>query len=429
MIICRKIKLYPVGDEKEVNRVYKFIRDGMYAQYQALNLGMGLLTSAYFKCGRDIKADEFREVQKSITNSNPIFHNIKFAKGVDSLSLVNKKIKQDFSASLKNGLASGERCINNYKRESPLMTNGRNLRFNSNIESNEDLNKKFLDKDFKVFIKWVNNIEFQVVLGENLKKSIWIRHDIKKIMEGEYKVCESSIQFDDKKIILNLSISIPDVKTIELDENTVVGVDLGIAVPAVCALNNSKYIREFIGTKQDFLLVRVKIQSQLRRERKRLKSVKGGHGRNKKLKSLDRFKSREENFAKTYNHYVSKKVIDFALKNKAKYINLENLTKDGFKDRILRNWSYYQLQQFIEYKAKINGIVVRKVDPYHTSQNCSECGHWEKGQRLSQSEFQCKSCGLEINADFNGARNISKSVNFTEEKSKNKKSKKKKSVN
>lgn len=29
--ICKTIKLYPVGDKNEVDRVYKFIRDGQYA--------------------------------------------------------------------------------------------------------------------------------------------------------------------------------------------------------------------------------------------------------------------------------------------------------------------------------------------------------------------------------------------------------------
>lgn len=415
MIICRKLKLYPIGDKEEVNRVYKFIRDGMYAQYKALNLGMGLLSSVYLKCNRDIKSDEFKETQKSITNSNQIFNNIDFATGVDSLSLITQKIKQDFSTALINGLAKGERSITNYKRDFPLMTRGRNLRFTTNVEAGIDIADKFLEEDFEVFIDWVNKIKFKVVLGFNLKKSQKIRNVLKNILLGIYKVCGSSIEFDDKKIILNLSLNIPNVDKTNLDENTIVGVDLGIAIPAVCALNNSNYIRQSIGSKQDFLAVRTKIQSQLRQERKRLVYVKGGHGRTKKLQALERFTSREKNFTTTYNHFVSKRIIDFALKNKAKYINIENLTKDGFDDRILRNWSYYQLQNFIEYKADMNGIIVRKVNPYHTSQNCSACGHWEEGQRLSQSEFKCKSCGLEINADFNAARNIAKSTNFIEE--------------
>ena len=65
---------------------------------------------------------------------------------------------------------------------------------------------------------------------------------------------------------------------------------------------------------------------------------------------------------------------------------------------------------------------MRKVNPCYTSQVCSECGHYEKGQRINQDKFICKntecrfhspnSKGGYINADFNAARNISKSTLF-----------------
>lgn len=412
MIICKKIKIYPIGDKEEVNRVYQFIRSGQYAQYQALNLGMGLLTSSYLKNNRDIKSLDFIETQKSITNSNPIFKNIEYSKGLDTLSAVIQKIKKDFSTSLKNGLAKGERCITNYKRDNPLITRGRSLVFYSNLENNKDnLENKFLKGDFEVYLSWVNKILFKVDIGRP-QKSNELRHTLKNVLKGYYKIAESYIQIDDKKIILNLSIEVKE-KQIELDNNTVIGVDLGIAIPAVCALNNKDYIRKSIGSAKDFLKVKTKIQNQLTQSKKIMKFTSGGHGRTKKLKGLERFTKKEKNFTKTYNHMVSKQIIDFAIKNKAKYINIEDLSENSFDDKILRNWSYYQLQTFIEYKAKLNGIEVRKIDPVYTSQTCSKCGNLEEGQRVTQSSFKCKKCGYEINADFNAARNISISTNYT----------------
>lgn len=80
--ITRKIRLYPAGDEEEVNRVYNYIRNGMYAQYQASNLLMGQLTSEYFKCNRDLKSEIFKKSKKEILkNSNPMLQNIDFPKG------------------------------------------------------------------------------------------------------------------------------------------------------------------------------------------------------------------------------------------------------------------------------------------------------------------------------------------------------------
>lgn len=86
----------------------------------------------------------------------------------------------------------------------------------------------------------------------------------------------------------------------------------------------------------------------------------------KKMRSLDRFKDYESNWVSNYNHMVSRRIVDFAIKNNAKYINiecLENFKKSKNKSYILRNWSYYQLQQYIIYKANMVGIEVRKVDP------------------------------------------------------------------
>jgi putative transposase len=47
-----------------------------------------------------------------------------------------------------------------------------------------------------------------------------------------------------------------------------------------------------------------------------------------------------------------------------------------------------------------------EVNPRHTSQRCSCCGHTAKENRLSQALFRCQSCGYEENADINAAKNI-----------------------
>jgi IS605 OrfB family transposase len=301
-----------------------------------------------------------------------------------------------------------------------------------NYESHEDFLNSLYSKDLELFIKFANKITFQIVLG-NPHKSAEIRSVFKNIFEDYYHIKGSSIQIDGKKIILNMSIEIPKQK-VELDENVVVGVDLGLAIPAMCALNTNDYVRLRIGSKDDFLRVRTQIKSQRRRLYSNLKFAHGGHGRNKKMQAADKFTNYEKNWVQTYNHMVSKRVVDFALKHKAKYINLECL--DGFSKKelrnnfLLQNWSYYQLQQYIKYKAEKYGIVVRCVNPYHTSQNCSCCGHWEEGQRVKQAEFicknpECKNYGKKINADFNAARNIAMSTDFVEKEEKKKKKAKK----
>ena len=401
MITVRKLKLTVVGTDEERKQGYKFIRDSQYAQYQGLNLAMGILSSAYLESNRDIKSDIFKEAQKSLTNSNPIFDNISFGTGIDTKSAITQRVKKDFKTSLKNGLAKGERTITNYKRDYPLLTRGRDL--------------KFQYKDDDIIIKWVNKIAFKVVLGSGKIKEnkIELQHTLHKIIDKEYKVGQSSLQFDrNNNLILNLNLDIPYKPKTEVVEGRTLGVDLGIKYPAYMCLNDDTYKREHIGSIDDFLRIREQMQDRRRKLQHDLKFIKGGKGRNKKMQALDRLRDKEKNFATTYNHMISKNVVEFAKKNQCEYINMEKLTKDGFNNAILRNWSYYQLQQYIEYKAEREGIKVRYIDPAYTSQTCARCGHVDKENRQTQEKFICTKCGFELNADHNASINIARSEKF-----------------
>ena len=401
MITVRKLKLTVIGTDEERKQGYKFIRDSQYAQYQGLNLAMSILSSAYLESNRDIKSDIFKNAQKSLTNSNPLFEGIAFGTGIDTKSAITQRVKKDFKTSLKNGLAKGERTITNYKRNYPLLTRGRDL--------------KFQYKDDDIIIKWVNKIVFKVVLGSGKIKEnkIELQHTLHKIIDKEYKVGQSSLQFDrNNNLILNLNLDIPYKPKTEVVEGRTLGVDLGIKYPAYMCLNDDTYKREHIGSIDDFLRIREQMQDRRRKLQHDLKFIKGGKGRNKKMQALDRLRDKEKNFATTYNHMISKNVVEFAKKNQCEYINMEKLTKDGFNNAILRNWSYYQLQQYIEYKAEREGIKVRYIDPAYTSQTCARCGHVDKENRQTQEKFICTKCGFELNADHNASINIARSEKF-----------------
>lgn len=250
---------------------------------------------------------------------------------------------------------------------------------------------------------------FALIFGKDRSNN---REIFARVMTGEYRLCDSYFKFDSKgKLYLYIVVQLP-VREVKLDDTLSVGVDLGISVPAVCALSRGK-ARKYVGNGK-FL------QSKRRMFDKRKKFIlestnggaSGGKGRNKKLRHFDQIKSSESLFFKGIDHNLSKEIINFALRHRAGVIKLEFLKgfADEHKDNtFLRDWTYFQLQNFVEVKAKKYGIKVVYIDPYHTSQTCSVCGHWEKGQRLTRDTFQCNKCGEKLHADYNAAVNIANS--------------------
>lgn len=134
-------------------------------------------------------------------------------------------------------------------------------------------------------------------------------------------------------------------------------------------------------------------------------------GQSKNVKAINKIKDKEKRWMKDQNHKISRKLVDLAVQEKVSTIvmeNLKNIRKNAYSlnraDRNINSWSFYQLQQFIEYKAKLAGIKVEYIDPKYTSQCCSKCGKVKKSNRKANL-YTCE-CGNHIHADLNASRNI-----------------------
>jgi putative transposase len=139
------------------------------------------------------------------------------------------------------------------------------------------------------------------------------------------------------------------------------------------------------------------------------KNLRKGLQKKGKYGKVKQIKDRESRIVKDINNKVSRKIVDTA-KESGKGIKLEDLTgirnsKHNTKSfRYAKNsWSFYQLQNQIEYKAKLLGVEVAYVDPAYTSKSCSRCGLI--GDRNGKS-FKCPACGHVDHADSNAGFNI-----------------------
>lgn len=302
-------------------------------------------------------------------------------------------IKSKFSSDILD-VDRGKRTLSSFRSDIPMY-------FDS---SSTKSNKSFLNEVNGEFIIPIGTFKFITYLGKNNQNG---RSWIEKIKNGEAKFCDSSIQRKGKKLFLLMVVSFESDSSVCLDKDKVCGVDLGIAIPAVCATNFDE-AREYIGD-LNIIKRRYAFKKQRQQLQRALIDSKGGHGRKRKLQALDRLCKAESNFVKTLFHNYSKRIVNFALKNDCGVIKMEDLSGIGDNVKVLsQNWGYFQLQSMIEYKAKQFNIQVVYVDPRNTSRTCSCCGHLDKDNRKTQSSFKCLECGAEMNADYNAAINISK---------------------
>ena len=202
-------------------------------------------------------------------------------------------------------------------------------------------------------------------------------------------------------------LHIPVTKAVEdfQKENVrhVVGIDRGLRFLAVSYDEQGK--TEFVSGKK-IATKRHKFQEV----RRQLQS-KGTKSAKRKLKAVS---GRENRWMSDVNHQLSKTLVQkygkdtlFVLEDLTgvsfEESNLSRTTKQNYD---LRSWSFYQLEQFLTYKAHENRSEVLKVSAKYTSQRCPKCGTIRKANRDHHKHLYSCQCGYESNDDRIGAMNI-----------------------
>jgi len=209
----------------------------------------------------------------------------------------------------------------------------------------------------------------------------------------------------DGKWFLLVTVDVPDAAPIPT--TNFMGVDFGVVNLATTEDGDKLSGEKIDATRRHY--------GQRRKVLGRAAGAKRRAGRRPKniRRATKRTKAKEARFRKHENHCIAKQIVATA-KGTGRGIGLEDL--EGIRDRVsarggeqrnrLSGWAFFQLRTFVEYKAALAGVPVVAVDPRNTSRTCPECGHCEKANRKSQSEFECRACGHRSHADLVGARII-----------------------
>lgn len=210
-----------------------------------------------------------------------------------------------------------------------------------------------------------------------------------------YQKGECDLVFRNNDFYLFCACDVPEKPFIKV--NGVLGIDLGIKNIATTSDNDN-----YSGAHLNFL----------RRRNRKLRSKLQSKGTKSAKRLLKKRSKKEQRFATNINHIISKEIVSVAKRTtraialeKLKYISKRARVRKSRRDA-LSSWSFYQLQQFIEYKSKFQGIPVVYVNAKNTSIECLGCGCVKRSNRKSRDLFICKSCGLAGPADYIAARNI-----------------------
>ena len=319
---------------------------------------------------------------------------------------------QRYSQDKKNGLLKGEVSLSQFKRDIPIIIHNNAY---SIIDTPKGLGIEigFFNK-LKKRELGTNRFKFLFTKLGGHEKSILIQ-----LMNSSYKQGVIQILYNKriKKWLVAISYTF-EIKNKEVDSNIIMGIDLGITKVATISLydiNKKEYI--FMNYKERYIngdeLIKYRQKIEARRRNLSIASKwasdnNTGHGYKARMDNVNIERDKYNRYKDTYNHKVSRYIINLAVKYNAGIIQMEDLS--GFSEHqnesLLSNWSYYDLQKKIEYKAKEKGIKCIFINPKFTSQRCSSCGYIDKKNRVSQSEFKCINCNHKENADVNASKNI-----------------------
>jgi putative transposase len=220
-----------------------------------------------------------------------------------------------------------------------------------------------------------------------------IRTFVHRPVEGKVKTC--TLKRDGRGAWFVI-FSTEQEDPVKLEPRTAVGVDLGILHAVITSEGQTfDYPRYYVLAEQ----------KQRAADKTLHRRKKGSKNRRKAQVKLNVIGKRVTNLRDEFCHQVSRKLVDSADLVVFEDLQIPNMLKNHHLAKHISDVSWGKLIRFTQSKAERAGKSVELVDPRYTSQRCSGCGEIVP-KELSERTHSCPNCGLQLDRDFNAARNI-----------------------
>ena len=225
-----------------------------------------------------------------------------------------------------------------------------------------------------------------------------------RTFEGKIKTCTIK-KTPTNKYFISMLVDIPNIEPLQkskIQENTTIGIDLGIKEFAIFSdgrkIENPKYLRN--------QLKRLKVL-----QKRLLRKQKGSNNRNKQRLKVALIHERISNKRKDFLHKLTYKLTH---ENQVNTICLEDLNvrsmmRNHKLAQSVSDVSWYNFNLLLEYKAEWYGKNILRIGRFDPSSKlCHVCGYKNTELTLNIREWECPICKAHHDRDVNAAINIKK---------------------
>ena len=182
------------------------------------------------------------------------------------------------------------------------------------------------------------------------------------------------------------------------DDREPIGIDVGINTLATCSngdtYDNPRPLKHYIR----------KLRRANRRLSRKVLLSNNWHKANRILQSVH---YRIACVRKDAHHKTSTDIVRKASAIGIETLNISGLLKNRKLSKALSDSALSRFLTMLKYKAERRGIPITEASQFFASSKmCSSCGHKKTDLTLSDRQYCCSECGLDIDRDLNAAINL-----------------------